>query len=562
LAAAHAPQSIVGPPPLEAAGTDVQDLLFFGGTRPVFLRLHIRVADKPFRVFWDEYFQGLFAYLDRDQDGTLSREEVKRAPRAQNLLREMQGGHFNALPGGTAPLGELDTSPRDEQVTREELADYYRRFGLQALRVAYQNQGVQRNQMAEVLFLGLDRDRDGKLSQPEAQAAAPSLRKLDADDDELITMPELLPGTFGMVVPPPVSPQAPAPPASSPFLALDPGDAPSRWTEPLFRRYDKDQDQRLSRGEIALESRVFDRLDVSADGKLDAAELAWFLDRPADLTLALRFGQPGGAPTGIELVSAEGQTAAVEKSGNTDLKVTLDGAYLDLRVRGGAAANFQQVRQFYAGQFGAADSDQDGAVEEKDVQPSQFQFLRGVFPLADRDGDGKFTEAELHGYLDLQAKAAASATAITITDHGSGLFDLWDGDRNSRLGPRELRRAWSLLASWDRDGDGCVGRNEIPARFELTLSQGRQVQPVVRPAPAVVAVRTMRQPDQPAPAPTKGPLWFRKMDRNADGDVSRREFLGTAQDFARIDRDGDGLIDLPEAEQADARSRAQPQPDR
>ena len=47
-------------------------------------------------------------------------------------------------------------------------------------------------------------------------------------------------------------------------------------------------------------------------------------------------------------------------------------------------------------------------VDEKEVRPSQFQFLRGIFPLADRDGDGKLTEQEMHAYLDLQAKAAAA----------------------------------------------------------------------------------------------------------------------------------------------------------
>jgi hypothetical protein len=54
------------------------------------------------------------------------------------------------------------------------------------------------------------------------------------------------------------------------------------------------------------------------------------------------------------------------------------------------------------------------------------------------------------------------------------------------------------------------------------------------------------------PAPQRGPLWFRKMDRNGDGDVSRAEWLGSAEDFKKIDTDGDGLISLEEAEKADA----------
>jgi hypothetical protein len=42
------------------------------------------------------------------------------------------------------------------------------------------------------------------------------------------------------------------------------------------------------------------------------------------------------------------------------------------------------------------------------------------------------------------------------------------------------------------------------------------------------------------------------MDRNGDGDVSPGEFLGTPEQFRRIDADGDGLIDADEAERADA----------
>jgi hypothetical protein len=38
------------------------------------------------------------------------------------------------------------------------------------------------------------------------------------------------------------------------------------------------------------------------------------------------------------------------------------------------------------------------------------------------------------------------------------------------------------------------------------------------------------------------------MDRNADGDLSLREFPGTREQFARLDANGDGLIDAAEAE--------------
>jgi Ca2+-binding EF-hand superfamily protein len=54
--------------------------------------------------------------------------------------------------------------------------------------------------------------------------------------------------------------------------------------------------------------------------------------------------------------------------------------------------------------------------------------------------------------------------------------------------------------------------------------------------------------ENPAVDPiTSGPRWFRRMDRNRDGDVSAREFLGPKAQFNRLDRDKDGLIDAVEA---------------
>jgi hypothetical protein len=46
------------------------------------------------------------------------------------------------------------------------------------------------------------------------------------------------------------------------------------------------------------------------------------------------------------------------------------------------------------------------------------------------------------------------------------------------------------------------------------------------------------------------------MDRNRDGDVSRKEWLGTEETFKEIDTDGDGLISVEEAEAYDRKKRA------
>ena len=67
-----------------------------------------------------------------------------------------------------------------------------------------------------------------------------------------------------------------------------------------------------------------------------------------------------------------------------------------------------------------------------------------------------------------------------------------------------------------------------------------------------------RQRDQPVVQSTSsfeqrtgiGPIWFQRMDRNNDGDLTWNEFLGPRDVFHRIDKDGDGLIDPQEAAEA------------
>jgi hypothetical protein len=108
-----------------------------------------------------------------------------------------------------------------------------------------------------------------------------------------------------------------------------------------------------------------------------------------------------------------------------------------------------------------------------------------------------------------------------------------------------------VLESWDTDKDGFIAQKELPRQFQLTLSHGLRVG---NARFAVVGAPRSRFDSLPGSG-KKGPVWFRKMDKNGDGDVSRREFLGSDEDFRRIDTDGNGLIDVEEAERADARLR-------
>jgi Ca2+-binding EF-hand superfamily protein len=195
------------------------------------------------------------------------------------------------------------------------------------------------------------------------------------------------------------------------------------------------------------------------------------------------------------------------------------------------------------GVFRSLDTDKNGFLDAKELYQPPFTYVSWL-RLADRDGDGKLSEKEFSAFADLQGKLRGGVTFLRVVDEGQSLFRLLDADRDGRLGPRELRSAWSRLSRRIPGQKGVVTRAMLPRHFRLTLRQGQAfAEPAGFPMPS------------PPRIPTRGPLWFRKMDRNGDGDVSRREWLGTEEEFRKIDRDGDGLISAAEAEAYDRRFR-------
>ncbi len=112
------------------------------------------------------------------------------------------------------------------------------------------------------------------------------------------------------------------------------------------------------------------------------------------------------------------------------------------------------------------------------------------------------------------------------------------------LSPRELATAIEQFSLWDTNGDGLLAKSEVPRQYRLTVGPASPDIPLLNQLQAATSIYG---PQAKSSGPKIGPRWFQKMDRNGDGDVSRREFLFDAALFAKLDTNEDKRIDAKEA---------------
>lgn len=194
-----------------------------------------------------------------------------------------------------------------------------------------------------------------------------------------------------------------------------------------------------------------------------------------------------------------------------------------------------------------ADASAGGAVSAEQPSEVTWDYHSATKQAITVERHGTYMElTAAQGEIDKEnASGDMQQTQVSIgaVVDGFPLFRLLDHDNNRQLTLRERRSIGEFLRGLDSNSDGNVDRSEVPTAIRLAVTHGPQAH--VHLANAVAAQR-----EHEGATPVEAPDWFVGMDRNRDGDLSRREFQGSPRQFAKYDQDSDGLISLSEVQKS------------
>lgn len=492
------------------------------------LQLEVEVDGQPVAEVWDETFARLHKFSDRDSDGRLQGTELARLP-STFWLRQMLWSPGVPFSGSGPALEDLDRD-HDSAVTSQEVAAFYRRKGLGNILIGV---GVppSTNKLTSALLTAIDQNADGSRDEGEWRGMAALVKKLDQNDDELIGPGELVPriaypGATGTTLLRPASAEQAWPGRNvMPLLLLNDDD--TDWADILAAHRDADRDGRLNPQEAGLSSEVFVQLDNDKSGELTGGELAHWINLKPDLVWYVRLS-----------TQANGKLELAEGFGlNADwLRVDLGASRTSLHAcQGVLPETWATARKRTANRLAEADLDRDSFVGRTEIEKPDLEELRQLLTTIDRNADDQLGRDEIAEWQSLLEQVVRGQVLLTVLDHGCGLYELLDANHDGSLSMRELRGAPARVDAAGCLTNGVFDPTKLPRQVVMTMSLGH--------------------PDSPIGAASRsGPEWFAAMDRNGDGDVSRREFLHGDEPFKKLDRDGDGLLGSAEAQKMTVRS--------
>jgi len=507
-----------------------QRLLVFTSDGPIRVDVFLWIDDRPYDQALEELIDHVLTLADANQDGRATWEELADQP-------ELRSGQFGNLSfedprQRKQNIDRYDTN-RNGWVDRAEVPRMVSRSSArtEAFSVRRTSYAVRRSRTDSPLRQLLDETGDGVIDQDEIASAAGRVRLRDLDDDEIVTPMELITASgrsmedmtrggdrrrfFG----------------GQGMFTLDQN---TPWNDLLYAMQENyERGGRLQLDKFPQEN-LLHTIDANDDGLLGQDELPRLASLPPEYELTIRFGGDAKKQPRILMVPFK-QSLAEPITRPNEVAVNLGADWLVFRTRDNASsyAAGQQAKnllQIY-------DGNRDGYLDEDEL-PEQGTNID--FALADKDGDEKLYVEEIEASLLQRNWFQRCHIRLQGIDGDDPLFRATDPNRDARLSARELQQMESHLQQIDTDGSQAIEFDEIPALLVFEFFRGDQDN-----NPQGLQLYNQAQTGDQA-TNNLTPAWFQGMDYNEDGDISRREFLGTTTQFSTLDADHDGFITAEE----------------
>lgn len=549
--------------PADPEASAVRHVLVIGSNRPWVVEIRLTVEGKSHREHWEAWLAERFAEHDENGNGHLDGEEIGKVVRQENQNAGNAFLDFFRKGNAAAVTGDEDG---DGVISLEEFAAHRRDERRGEFRIEEETTpGVDLEALSIRVATALDTNGDEMLSRAELENAIAAATSLDRNEDELVTLAEVNSGAMERPVFV-LNAEEESPPEPEDVIDLPSReDDMHRLARRLESRYrgPKSSKPGLAQWELKWpKPGVFALFDTDGSGRLEEDELVAFLRDPiADLRVTVGFRtrrwwrrppQEDREGWFVEaLPGTQMKPINVFRTGGRRFRVVTGGDSVEFLPPQSINQSRDNLVSNYEAQFDGADGDNNEYLDEDECR-RQFYF-QNLFERLDADGNEKIFKDELVAFIERESVSARTRTRLIVANRGRNLYDLLDGNRNGTITPRELVQAVPRAMSKDTDKDGQLADDEVPRFLRITVQPGRPDFGNVRyllggqgSATNYVGNQYRQMPD--------APKWFRGMDRNQDGDVSRAEFLGPAADFTRLDTDADGLLSVDEAKVVNAES--------
>ena len=519
---------------------------------PIVLEMTLLVEGEPYQLAQEQLLEDILAVIPPNEDGELTWKSAVEIPEFR--LGTYATRRTSPLPEHSLlreALREFDKD-QDELVDRDEARLYLASAAGGNVFTAYdfgQSYGVNASEQDEYVFGLLDTDASGDLSSLELAAARAVLKGRDRDDNDSLTSLELSENQ------------------SDVLLFVDSGRSSwglrsSRsqgeiflWTLgptadwnaiwPVLRdRYA--QEGELNQQSFPLDPDLLAALDRNENRLLDRAELAGFNEVEPHISLSLNVGEPSGATPAIQLESRIPFQSEAAWNRDNVRAFQLAGVQVVLEVDS-TPQDIQQVVSTQAENFlRGFDYDNNGYVEKAEFPVDAQSYYESQIERFDVDSDGKVYLEEYEEVFRRTSLPRFNRLSLAGVDKGHSFFSVLDSDGNGTLGERELENLEQQLSAYQGDDDVLVV-TELPRTLHVVVGRTSSIEERLLQRYVRYSYVPLNYNQQADGGTSQGPAWFRAADSNNDGDLSRREFLGPSEQFAAIDGNDDGFIDLAEA---------------